>query len=88
MSTGLEQQLRFFFLLTMPLIVQIKEVCPLIRGGLYIHIYNFNLITFNYIYQTLLSKATYSAFRLYMFLSVHVFPGNRTHNLCAANAML
>ncbi len=39
MSTGLEQQLRFFFLLTMPLIVQIKEVCPLIRGGLYIHIY-------------------------------------------------
>ncbi len=22
------------------------------------------------------------------FLSVHVFPGNRTHNLCAANAML
>ncbi len=21
-------------------------------------------------------------------LSVHVFPGNRTHNLCAANAML
>ncbi len=41
-----------------------------------------------YIYQTLLSKATYSAFRLYIFLSVHVFPGNRTHNLCAANAML
>ncbi len=29
--------------------------------------------------------------RLYfilIFLSVHVFPGNRTHNLCAANAML
>ncbi len=22
------------------------------------------------------------------FLSVHVFPGNRTHNLCAASAML
>ncbi len=36
----------------------------------------------------LLSKATYSAFRLYIFLSVHAFPGNRTHNLCAANAML
>ncbi len=36
----------------------------------------------------LLSKATYSVFSLYMFLSVHVFPGNRTHNLCAANAML
>ncbi len=29
-----------------------------------------------------------SAFRLYIFWSVHVFPGNRTHNLCAANAML
>ncbi len=41
-----------------------------------------------YIYETLLSKATYSAFRLYMFLSVHVFPGNRTHDLCTANAML
>ncbi len=24
----------------------------------------------------------------YIFLSVHVFPGNRTHNLCAADAML
>ncbi len=24
----------------------------------------------------------------FFFLSVHVFPGNRTHNLCAANAML
>ncbi len=34
-----------------------------------------------YIYQTLLSKATYSAFRLYIFLSVCVFPGNWTHNL-------
>ncbi len=22
------------------------------------------------------------------FLAVHVFPGNRTHNLCAANTML
>ncbi len=41
-----------------------------------------------YIYQTLLSKATYSAFRLFIFLSVHVFSGNRTHNLCTANAML
>ncbi len=41
-----------------------------------------------YIYQTLLSKASYSAFRLYIFLSVHVFPGNQTHNLCAADAML
>ncbi len=37
---------------------------------------------------THLSKATYSAFMLYIYLSVHVFPGNRTHNLCAANAML
>ncbi len=25
---------------------------------------------------------------IYFFLSVHVFTGNRTHNLCAANAML
>ncbi len=36
----------------------------------------------------LLSKATYSIFRLYIFLSVCVFPGNWTHNLYAANAML
>ncbi len=42
-----------------------------------------------YIYQMLLSKVTYSAFRLYIFvLSVCVFPGNWTHDLCAANAML
>ncbi len=27
-------------------------------------------------------------FRLYIFLLLHVFPGNWTHNLCAANAML
>ncbi len=48
-----------------------------------------SLLTFLvYIHQTLLSKATYSAFRLYIFWSVHVFPGNRTHYLCAANAML
>ncbi len=36
----------------------------------------------------LLSKVTYSAFKPYIFLSEHVFPGNRTHNRCAANAML
>ncbi len=27
------------------------------------------------------AKATYSAFRLYIYLSVCVFPGNITHNL-------
>ncbi len=43
-------------------------------------------VEYIYIYQML---STYSAFRLYIFLlSVCVFPGNRTHNLCAANAML
>ncbi len=31
---------------------------------------------------------SYTSFRLYIFFSVHVFPGNRTHNLCAGNAML
>ncbi len=31
----------------------------------------------------LLSKETYSALRLYIILSVHVFPGNWTHNLFA-----
>ncbi len=41
----------------------------------------------NYIYQTLLSKATYSAVRLYIFC-LYKLPGNRTHNLCAASAML
>ncbi len=25
---------------------------------------------------------------IFFFFFVHVFPGNRTHNLCAANAML
>ncbi len=36
----------------------------------------------------LLSKATYSAFRLYIFISVHMFPGNWTYNLlsCSRNA--
>ncbi len=35
-----------------------------------------------------LSKATYSTFRLYIFLSVYVFPENWNHNLCAGNTML
>ncbi len=35
------------------------------------------------IQQMLLSKETYSAFRLYIILSVCVFPGNWTHNLFA-----
>ncbi len=44
-----------------------------------------------YIYIYAFSRRFYpkrlSAFRIYMFF-VCVFPGNRTHNLCAANAML
>ncbi len=40
-------------------------------------------IIYIYIYQTLLSKVTYSAC-----VCVYVFSGNRTHKLCAANAML
>ncbi len=34
-----------------------------------------------YIYQTLLSKVTYIAFKLQFFLSALAFPGNRTHDL-------
>ncbi len=42
----------------------------------------FNMITiYIYIYQMLLSKATYSCIQVINFLSVFVFPGNRTHNL-------
>ncbi len=40
-----------------------------------------------YIHQTLLSKATYSALRLYI-LSVCVFTGNWPTTFCIANAML
>ncbi len=49
---------------------------------IYAHIYI-------YIYQTLLSKATYIAFKLqFLHLSALGFPGNRTHDLGVANAML
>ncbi len=42
-----------------------------------------------YIYQTLLSKATYIAFKLQFYiLSALAFPGNRTHDLGIASAML
>ncbi len=42
-----------------------------------------------YIYQTLLSKATYIAFKLqFHILSALAFPGNRTHDLGVASAML
>ncbi len=43
-----------------------------------------------YIYQMLLSKATYNCIQvIHFFFSVHVFPGNRTHNLlrCWRNAL-
>ncbi len=48
---------------------------------------NFVIILYNKIYIYILSKATYSAIRLYIVLSVCV-PGNWTHNFYAANAML
>ncbi len=42
-----------------------------------------------YIYQTLLSKATYIAFKLQFYiLSALAFPENRTHDLGVASAML
>ncbi len=42
-----------------------------------------------YIYQTLLSKTTYIAFKLQFYiLSALAFPGNRTHDLGVASAML
>ncbi len=43
--------------------------------------------TFTYLADAFIQSNWY-VFMLYIFLSVHVFPGNRTHNLCAANAML
>ncbi len=49
-------------------------------GQFYIYIYAFR--------RCFLSKATYSTFRLYIFWSVCVFPGNWTHNLCTSKAML
>ncbi len=50
--------------------------------SLYIYIFRFTFIRCFYPkWLTVHSGYTY-------FLSVYVFPGNRTHNLCAANAML
>ncbi len=43
-------------------------------------------ITFMHLADVFIQR-TYSAFRLYIYCQ-YVFPGNRTHNLCAANAML
>ncbi len=49
----------------------------------------FPKIRYIYIYQTLLSKATYIAFKLQFYiLSALAFPGNRTHDLGVASAML
>ncbi len=47
---------------------------------IYIYIYEFS--------RRFYPKRLTVPFRIYIFLSVHVFSGNRTHNLCAANAML
>ncbi len=47
-------------------------------------------LTFTFMHvQTLLSKATYIAFKLQFYiLSALAFPGNRTHDLSIASAML
>ncbi len=45
------------------------------------------LFTFFYAFsRRFYPKRLHSAFRLYIVLSVCVFPGNRTHNLCTANS--
>ncbi len=60
--------------------------CPLVDNTRPIR-WPFNI--YIYIYQTLLSKATYIAFKLQFYiLSALAFPGNRTHDLGVASAML
>ncbi len=45
-------------------------------------------ITFTFIRRFYPKRLTVHSDYKFFFLSVHVFPGNRTHNICAANAML
>ncbi len=45
-----------------------------------------DIITFMHLADAFIQSD--STFRLYIFLSVCVFPGNWTHNLCAANTKL
>ncbi len=48
-----------------------------------------SVLCYIYIYQMLLSKATYSAFRLYSFFHQNVcFQGIEPTTFCTANAML
>ncbi len=59
------------------LIKESRELC--FTGRLRLHKFVSNserVMATIHISQTFLSKATYSAFRLHIFLSVHVFPGN------------
>ncbi len=57
-----------------------KECSTWFIHNIYIYIYAF--------IRCFYPKRLTVLFRLYMFLSVCVFPGKWTHNLCAANAML
>ncbi len=45
-------------------------------------------MTFTHLADTFIQSDLQCIQAINYFLSVHVFPGNRTHNICAANAML
>ncbi len=54
--------------------ISLRSVASGRTHQIYTHIYI-------YIYKTILSKATFSAFRIYIFFSVCVFPGNRRNTV-------
>ncbi len=55
---------------------------------IYIYIQYVYIFTFMHLADAFIQSDLQCIEAIHFFLSVHVFPGSRTHNLCAANAML
>ncbi len=67
------------------------EICNFVDRFMpkHTHIYNYIYAFSRCFYPKRLTvHSGYTFFFFFFFFLVHVFSGNRTHNLCAANAML
>ncbi len=54
----------------------------------FVHLSHDMTFTFMHLSDAFIQSDLQCIQAIHFFLSVHVFPGNRTHNICTANAML
>ncbi len=68
--------------------VKIKQLKNIFFVKLIKLLFNITLLLFTLHLSDAFIQSNLQSIQVIHLLSVHVFPGNRTHNLCAANAML